>query len=70
MSLFDTERLDWGTERSEGLGLFSVRERMEYLDGSLDLQSVPGRGTTVTLTLPTGTAASQGEPTSASSDRS
>jgi signal transduction histidine kinase len=33
-------------------GLFSVRERLEYLGGSLRIQSRPGAGTTVTLTLP------------------
>jgi signal transduction histidine kinase/DNA-binding response OmpR family regulator len=41
---------------SEGLsskfGLFSIRERMRALDGSFDIQSVPGQGTTATLTLP------------------
>jgi signal transduction histidine kinase/ActR/RegA family two-component response regulator len=36
----------------EHFGLFSVRERMEALGGSLELQSAPGQGTTSTLTLP------------------
>lgn len=62
---FNTERLDWDTERSAGLGLFSVRERMEYLGGSLDLQSTPGQGTTVTLKIPT-----RPKTTSANSDPS
>lgn len=36
----------------EHFGLFSVRERMEAMGGSLHLQSSPGAGTTTTLTLP------------------
>jgi PAS domain S-box-containing protein len=67
---FDTGHLDWDTERSAGLGLFSVRERMEYLDGTLDLQSAPGQGTTVILSLPNRPPGRPQEATSASSDRS
>ena len=33
-------------------GLFSVRERLEYIGGSFKIQSAPGEGTTVTLTVP------------------
>jgi signal transduction histidine kinase len=33
-------------------GLFSVRERMQAMGGSLDVQSRPGEGTTLTMTLP------------------
>lgn len=33
-------------------GLFSVRERMEAMGGSLTIDSVPGRGTTISLRLP------------------
>jgi CheY-like chemotaxis protein len=33
-------------------GLFSIRERMEAMGGSLTIDSVPGRGTTITLRLP------------------
>lgn len=33
-------------------GLFSIRERMKALGGAFDLQSMPGEGTTATLTLP------------------
>ncbi len=39
--------------RSEGgLGLFSLRERLESIGGTMDLRSTPGRGTSVTLELP------------------
>jgi CheY-like chemotaxis protein/two-component sensor histidine kinase len=37
---------------STKFGLFSIRERMKALGGSFDLQSMPGEGTTATLTLP------------------
>jgi signal transduction histidine kinase len=34
------------------LGLHSMRERAGQLGGTLDIQSVPGQGTTIALTLP------------------
>jgi PAS domain S-box-containing protein len=37
------------------LGLFAVRERMEAMGGRLEIDSGPGRGTTVTIVLPGGT---------------
>jgi signal transduction histidine kinase len=35
-----------------GLGLYSMRERARQLDGSLDIRSRPGAGTTVVASLP------------------
>ena len=35
-----------------GLGLYSVRERIEMADGRLDVASEPGKGARVTITLP------------------
>ncbi len=35
-----------------GLGLFKLRERVEHFGGTLRLDSTPGKGTCVTLTLP------------------
>jgi len=40
------------TGSSSKFGLFSIRERMEALGGSFDVQSSPGGGTIATLTLP------------------
>ncbi len=37
---------------SDGFGLVGIRERVELLDGSLDVTSSPGRGTTITATFP------------------
>jgi signal transduction histidine kinase len=34
------------------LGIFTIRERMAYLKGRFLITSVPGRGTSVTLTVP------------------
>jgi CheY-like chemotaxis protein len=50
-----TERRHSGI--SSKFGLFSIRERMNALGGSFDIQSVSGKGTTATLTLPLGTSA-------------
>jgi len=38
--------------RSGGYGLFSIRERLEYLGGSLNIESAPGKGTCISLTVP------------------
>jgi len=38
--------------RRSGFGLFSVKERMGYVGGSLGIESMPGRGSRATLTAP------------------
>ena len=38
------------------LGLAGMRERMDLLGGELEIDSAPGRGTTVVATLPLGDA--------------
>lgn len=45
---FDTADVDW-----RGYGLFGINEQLKYVDGSMEIASVPGRGTIVTLTAPT-----------------
>jgi signal transduction histidine kinase len=37
---------------SHGYGLFSIRERMNHLGGTMQVESVPGQGTRVVLTAP------------------
>jgi PAS domain S-box-containing protein len=37
---------------SGGLGLISIRERQEQLGGRLDIETVPGKGTTIRVTVP------------------
>jgi len=41
---------------SSHFGLFSISERMKGMNGRLELQSAPGKGTTATLILPWATA--------------
>jgi PAS domain S-box-containing protein len=40
------------TSRTAGFGLFSIRERLDRIGGSLKVKSKPGHGTLVTLTIP------------------
>jgi signal transduction histidine kinase len=40
------------SERSEGFGLTSMRERAELAGGTLELHSAPGEGTTIVATIP------------------
>jgi signal transduction histidine kinase len=42
---------DAATARA-GVGLRSMRDRVERLGGTLAIDGAPGRGTTVTVTLP------------------
>jgi signal transduction histidine kinase len=39
-------------ERSKGYGLVNLRNRLEHLQGSCELESIPGTGTTVSLVIP------------------
>jgi two-component system sensor histidine kinase DegS len=47
--------------RAKSVGLLSMRERAELIGGSLQVQSMPGKGTAVTLLLPT-TRVEKGNP--------
>lgn len=50
---FDPQRaLDRGTTHEGGFGLLNLRDRVQMFNGELDVQSAPGRGTTITLTVP------------------
>jgi signal transduction histidine kinase len=46
---FDVRRAE---ERRPGMGLFSMRERVGLANGSLTVESAPGRGTRVVATVP------------------
>jgi len=41
-----------GSERSGGLGLINMRERVRQLDGTFEFESQPGQGTTVKAEVP------------------
>jgi len=49
---FDTSETDTPTGTTGGFGLFSIRERVNYLGGRLQVSSAPGRGTSVSLVFP------------------
>ena len=57
---FDVASLRSRPEPQKGFGLFSIRERLRFMGGSLGLESEPGRGTTVRLIVPR--AGSRGGP--------
>jgi signal transduction histidine kinase len=48
---FDPETLGAPTTEG-GFGLYSIRERLIAVDGTLRIESAPGAGTTVTATVP------------------
>ncbi|MCE5268931.1 MAG: response regulator [Planctomycetaceae bacterium] len=48
---FDPQRLEWYAG-NEGFGVFSIRERLEPLNGRLEIHSVPGEGTSAVIILP------------------
>ena len=49
---FDLNKMDQEAQKSRSYGLFSLRERIMYLGGKVDLESQPGKGTRVSLTVP------------------
>jgi signal transduction histidine kinase len=49
---FDTETLHNKQHQRGGFGLHSVQERIEILGGTLEIQSIPGNGTSVILRTP------------------
>lgn len=53
---FDPETIWDKAKEGTGFGLFSIRERMELMGGSLQIESSPGKGTTVSLFAPLETA--------------
>jgi signal transduction histidine kinase len=49
---FDVAGLDSKPSGSKGFGLFSVRERLAHIGGTLNIQSEAGKGTKVILLAP------------------
>lgn len=49
---FDISSVAVNSMTHSGFGLFSIRQRMETLGGQVDVDSLPGRGSTVTVTAP------------------
>ena len=50
---FDPDRLrDPGSHNSSGTGLFSIRERLDYIGGTMEIDAAPGQGARFTLLAP------------------
>ncbi|MFW6333196.1 MAG: ATP-binding protein [Thermodesulfobacteriota bacterium] len=49
---FDLERIDSGPNQEGGFGLFSIRERITLIGGSLEIETAPGQGSRFTLVFP------------------
>ncbi len=49
---FDPTHLGRASGTAEGMGLFSIRERLHLLGGSLKIDSAPGKGCRITLIAP------------------
>lgn len=49
---FDSSQIKPVSKQAKGFGLFSIRERLSYQGGKLDIKSVIGHGTGVTITAP------------------
>jgi PAS domain S-box-containing protein len=49
---FDPAQVCQPGDKKSCLGLFSIRQRIEYLGGTLEIDAAPGRGTRITLLVP------------------
>jgi PAS domain S-box-containing protein len=49
---FAPDKLGASSGKMEGFGLFSIRERLNYLGGRMETDSIPGEVTKVILTIP------------------
>jgi len=49
---FDTAEVLKKHKRSGGFGIFNIRQRIEHLGGSLTIESMPGKGSRATITVP------------------
>ncbi len=49
---FDVDKMSEDYEKRTSLGMVNMRERAELLDGTLSVESVLGKGTTITVLLP------------------
>ena len=65
---FEAKRLAVGDAGGSGFGLFSIRERLSHLGGSMSVDSAPGRGTRFSLVAPA--RAAQAAVTDSPADRS
>ena len=51
---FDARRALSSPAKDSGFGLISVRERIEFIGGTMTVDTMPGYGTTITIVFPAG----------------
>ena len=51
---FDADLLRKRSAGETSFGLFSIQQRLTHIGGRMDMATAPGRGTTITLTVPAG----------------
>lgn len=56
---FDSDRIESGEDRRTGFGLYSIEERISSLGGSVTVDSEPGSGCSILLTVPQHPAANE-----------
>jgi signal transduction histidine kinase len=49
---FAPDKLSAPSGKMAGFGLFSIRERLNYFGGRMQIDSIPGQATSVVLTIP------------------
>jgi len=49
---FDTQEVESSIQRDGGFGLFNIRERIDYINGSFEIHSKPGNGSQFIITAP------------------
>ncbi|MCS7070126.1 MAG: GAF domain-containing sensor histidine kinase, partial [Anaerolinea sp.] len=49
---FDAQRVNVNYDQRGSLGMINMRERAELIEGRLNIESVPGRGTVITVVVP------------------
>jgi signal transduction histidine kinase len=49
---FDVGILEYGPLQKDKFGLFNIRERLSYLGGNFEIDSLPGKGTKISLITP------------------
>lgn len=56
---FDSDRIESGEDRRTGFGLYSIEERISSLGGSVTVDSEPGSGCSILLTVPQNPSANE-----------
>ena len=49
---FDTSQINSQRKKTMGFGLFSIRERLHFIGGHIEVEAGKGSGTRVVLTVP------------------